>query len=73
MRKDKGEVVLGVLIICFVSLMVVGYLIDEYACRNYGKMTMMETDYHPFGGGCYVKTKNGWFIREQLRDVDMSK
>lgn len=74
MKSQKGMVedliaaVLGVVIILVMAFG--GWMIKEYKCANYEDMTGMPTKYKIFDG-CYVKTDKGWFLKEQLRDIQV--
>lgn len=58
------------ILVVLTIIAVIVWPIKEYQCSNYESMTNMETDYKVFDG-CYVKTEKGWFLKEQLRDIQV--
>lgn len=70
MSKMKGNTkVEFVLLLVFLLVASLGsWAVKEYKCANYEEMTMLQTKYKLFDG-CYVKTDNGWLLREQIRDL----
>lgn len=45
------------------------YCIESYKCESYSEITGLETKF-VFVDGCYVKTDKGWFLKEQIRDIN---
>lgn len=41
---------------------------NNYTCHRYGRFTNHEVR-TGFPSACYVKTANGWFTYEQIRDI----
>lgn len=74
MKSQRGdiEVVVSVVLLVVILLftLIGGWLVREYKCSNYSSMTGMPTQYKLFDG-CYVKTEKGWFLKEQLRDIQV--
>lgn len=72
MKKQKGSaedfIVTILAVIILLAITLGSWLVKEYKCANYEDMTGMETKYKIFDG-CYVKTEKGWFLKEQLRDI----
>ena len=70
MKAQKGAVELVVAIIILFFMTFGSWIVKEYKCANYGDMTGLPTKYKLFDG-CYVKTDKGWFLKEQLRDIQV--
>ena len=70
MSNATKEIVVyaAILISCLIFVLWFGYFVNSYKCKTYSKVTNLETRYE-FAGGCFVKTEKGWFLREQLRDI----
>lgn len=71
MNKDD----LTLIIVCAFFSFAVGALsvsVKYYRCANYEQITGMKTKFAIFDG-CYVQTKKGWFLKEQLRDIQAEK
>lgn len=68
MKSQKGFIELLLAVFLLLVLTLSSWLVKEYKCANYGDMTGMPTKYKMFDG-CYVKTDKGWFLKEQLRDI----
>lgn len=73
MKQQKGSGILELIftLVLVAVIMFGSWLVKEYKCSNYEDMTGMQTKYKIFDG-CYVKTDQGWFLREQLRDIQAS-
>ena len=65
----NGEAVIASVAGAVIGLFFVFALwIGPYRCENYAEISGLETRFERFDG-CYVKTKEGWMLKEQLRDV----
>jgi hypothetical protein len=70
MSNATKEVIIHVAMLAagLIFVLWLGYFFNSYKCKTYSKVTSLETRYE-FAGGCFVKTEKGWFLREQLRDI----
>jgi hypothetical protein len=72
MDKEEKQTILiiaafGVAIV--LAVLAAMYLLESYKCGSYSEMTGLETKF-VFVDGCYVKTDKGWFLKEQIRDIN---
>lgn len=72
MMKQRGAVEVVVTVVLLVVFLFGGFFVNLNKCSNYQQMTGLETRYKLFDG-CYVKTEKGWFLKEQLRDIEVKK